>query len=67
MINSTPGYLSNQTDFTTLFTYKLRNFVDGVMKGTALKAPAEAGMMVQKMLDGVYRSADAGGKEVKID
>jgi hypothetical protein len=30
-----------------------------------LEAPGEAGMAVQKMIDGVYRSADAG-KEVKI-
>jgi predicted dehydrogenase len=67
MINSVPGFLSPNTDFTTLFTYKLRNFVDGVTKGTQLGAPAEAGLMVQKMLDGVYRSAEAGGKEVKID
>lgn len=67
MTNTVPGYLSAQTDFTTLFTYKLRNFVDGVLKNTPLRAPGEAGLMVQKMLDGVYRSAAAGGKEVKID
>jgi hypothetical protein len=31
-----------------------------------LEAPGEAGLAVQKILDGVYRSAEAG-KEVKID
>jgi predicted dehydrogenase len=67
MINVQPGFLSGKTDFQTLFTYKLRNFVDGCLKNTPLRAPGEAGLMVQKMLDGVYRSAAAGGKEVKID
>ncbi|HZZ42528.1 MAG TPA: Gfo/Idh/MocA family oxidoreductase [Tepidisphaeraceae bacterium] len=67
MINSAPGYLSPNTDFQTLFTYKLRNFVDGCIKNTPLRAPGEAGLMVQKMLDAVYRSAETGGKEVKID
>ncbi|HSV13995.1 MAG TPA: Gfo/Idh/MocA family oxidoreductase [Tepidisphaeraceae bacterium] len=66
MINSTPGFLSSKTDFHSLFISKLRNFVDGCMKDTALRAPGEAGLAVQKILDGVYRSADAG-KEVKID
>ena len=32
---------------------------------TPTEAPAEAGLAVQKMLDGVYRSA-AAGKEVII-
>jgi predicted dehydrogenase len=66
MINSTPGFLSNKTDFHNLFISKLRNWVDGCIKGTPLRAPGEAGLAVQKILDGVYRSAEAG-KEVKID
>lgn len=65
MINSVPGFLSSKTDFTSLFTSKLRNFVDACMKNTPLEAPGEAGMAVQKMIDGVYRSA-AAGKEVTI-
>lgn len=67
MTNTVPGFLPADTDFPALFKFKLRNFVDGVLKGTPLGAPGEAGLMVQKMLDGVYRSAEAGGKEVKID
>jgi len=66
MINSEPAYLSKKTDFPSLFISKLRNWVDGCTKGTELKAPGEAGLAVQKILDGVYRSANAG-KEVKID
>jgi predicted dehydrogenase len=66
MINSTPAFLSKDTDFTSLFRLKLRNFVDGVLHNKPLEAPGEAGLAVQKILDGVYRSAESG-KEVKID
>jgi predicted dehydrogenase len=48
-----------------LFYTKLRNWVDGATKNNPLEAPAEAGLAVQKMLDGIYRSA-AAGKEVAI-
>jgi predicted dehydrogenase len=65
MVNVSPGFLSSKTDFTSLFTLKLRNWVDACLKGTPLEAPGEAGMAVQKMIDGVYRAAEAG-KEVKI-
>jgi predicted dehydrogenase len=66
MINSTPAFVGGSGDFPYLFKLKLQNFVDGCLKGTPLRAPGEAGLMVQKMLDGVYRSA-AAGKEVTID
>jgi predicted dehydrogenase len=66
MTNTVPSFLSNKTDFHNLFISKLRNFVDGCMNDTPLRAPGEAGLAVQKILDGVYRSAEAG-KEVKID
>jgi predicted dehydrogenase len=64
MVNEHPGFLPG-TDFDKLFTIKLRNWVDGILRGTTLEAPGEAGLAVQKMLDGVYRSA-AAGKEVAI-
>jgi predicted dehydrogenase len=66
MINTVPAFLSSKTDFHSLFICKIRNWVDGCLKGTPLRAPGEAGLAVQKILDGVYRSAEAG-KEVKID
>jgi predicted dehydrogenase len=66
MINAVPGWISPKTDFNTLFEYKLRNFVDACLKGTELLCPGEAGLAIQKILDGVYRAADAG-KEVKIN
>ena len=53
-------------DFSALFSLKLRNWVDAILHGTPLTAPGEAGLAVQKILDGVYRASDAK-KEVKID
>ena len=67
MVNDTPAFTGSSTDFPYLFKQKLRNWVDGATKGTPLRAPGEAGLAVQKMLDGVYRSAAAGGREVTID
>jgi len=65
MVNEVPGWISTKTDFGALFASKLRNFVDACLKDTPLRAPGEAGLAVQKMLDGVYRAAEAG-KEVPI-
>lgn len=65
MVNSTPFYVGKDTTFEQLFPLKLRNWVDGCTKGTPLEAPGEAGLAIQKMIDGVYRSA-AAGKEVPI-
>lgn len=66
MINSTPAYTGPAADFNYLFKLKLRNWVDGCLHDKPLMAPGEAGLAVQKIIDGVYRSA-AAGKEVKID
>ena len=65
MTNYAPQYTGDGA-FDTLFTYKLRNWLDGCLYNKPLEAPGEAGLAVQKILDGVYRSAEAG-KEVKID
>ncbi len=65
MINSKASWLPS-ADFGALFVKKLQNFADGCLLGTPLRAPGEAGMAVQKMIDGIYRSA-AAGHEVTID
>ena len=65
MVNETPAFLSSETDFPALFKLKLRNWVDGCLNNSPLTAPGEAGLAVQKILDGVYRAAEAG-KEVGI-
>jgi predicted dehydrogenase len=66
MTNETPAFLPGQDGFLGLFTKKLRNFVNAVTTASPLTAPGEAGLAVQKILDGVYRSAASGGKEVLI-
>jgi predicted dehydrogenase len=66
MMNDKPAFLPAEGGFGGLFARKLRNWIDGATKNTPLRAPGEAGLAVQKILDGVYRSADAGGKEVAI-
>jgi predicted dehydrogenase len=65
MVNESPGWISPKTDFQTLFQYKLKNFADACLNDRPLRAPGEAGLAVQKILDGVYRSA-AAGREVEI-
>ena len=66
MVNLTPAYVGPNADFDYLFAQKLRNWVDGCTKNTPLMAPGEAGLAIQKMIDGVYRSAKAG-REVTIE
>ena len=65
MVNESPSYLPT-VDFPGLFDLKLRNWVDGILHHKPLTAPGEAGLAVQKILDGVYRSAEAG-REVTIE
>jgi predicted dehydrogenase len=65
MVNENPAFVGTNTDFASLFVLKLRNFVDACLRNSPLRAPGEAGLAVQKILDGVYRAADAG-KEVAI-
>lgn len=65
MMNMKPHYVGDKTSFDNLFVVKLGNWVNACMKNTPLEAPGEAGLAVQKMLDGIYRSAEAG-KEVVI-
>lgn len=66
MVNISPAYLP-VTDFAQHFDLKLRNFVDHVLYDKPTMAPAEHGLMVQQMLDAIYRSAENGGKEVLIE
>lgn len=61
MMNSTPAFVPK----VEIFPYKMRHFVDVCLNDRKCEAPAEHGLMVQKMLDGIYASAEAG-KEVKI-
>jgi predicted dehydrogenase len=65
MVNESPAYVGAKTDFPYLFARKMRNWVSACLNDTPLMAPGEAGLAVQKILDGIYRAAEAG-KEVAI-
>ena len=62
MMNMTPGYVPN----VDAFEAKMKHFVDVCRDGKPNMAPGEHGLMVQKMLDGIYASAEKG-KEVTIE
>ena len=62
MINATPTFLPK----VDVFEAKMRNFVDTCLYDKPSMAPGAHGVMVQKMLNGLYASAEAGGKEVAI-
>ena len=52
MVNETPGWISPKSDFPTLFSYKLRNFVDACLKNTALENRiVEQRLVASKELD----------------
>jgi len=64
MLNTTPTWVGAD-GFGENFQKKMRNFVDHTLHGKETDAPAEHGLMVQKMLDGIYAAAEAG-HEVEI-
>jgi predicted dehydrogenase len=61
MINASPAYIGNWD----IWEYKMKHFADVARGERKNEAPAEDGVAVQKMLDGVYAAAEAG-HEVKI-
>ena len=65
MVNTEPGWLP-KSGFESTFGAKLRNFVDHVLYNKPTLAPAEHGLMVQKMMDAIYLSAEKG-REVDIE
>ena len=64
MMNAQPTWLPSGPAASP-FAAKMRNFVEHCLYDKPTLAPAEHGLMVQKMLDGIYASA-AKGAEVKI-
>ena len=64
MVNIVPAHLGSDA-FGDHFEAKMRNFVDHCLHDKPTLAPAEHGLMVQKILDGLYESAEKG-KEVAI-
>jgi predicted dehydrogenase len=55
MMNMSPAYVPKVDPFE----YKMKHFVEVCRDGRTNESPGEHGLMVQKMLDGVYASAEA--------
>ncbi len=66
MLNAQAGFLPD-TGWDGVFVRKIQNLVDHILRKTPLRAPGEEGMKVQKIIDGIYRSAAKKGAEVKIN
>ena len=64
------GYMTNQTfdaptsldsiSFDELFAREINHFTDCVLGKAECKAPAEDGVVVMRILDGIYKSAETG-------
>lgn len=65
MIDKSPGWLP-ETSFQSTFERKMDNFVEHVLLDEQTLAPASDGVAIQRMLNGLYRSAERGGKELKV-
>ena len=65
MVDKSPGWLPNAA-FDGMFARKMHNFVEHCLYDKPTLAPGEDGLAVQRMLDGLYRSAESGGREVEI-
>jgi predicted dehydrogenase len=61
MFNLTPAFQAKSDMFET----KMRNFVNTALYDQPSPSPAEHGLMVQKMIDGIYASSESG-REVEI-
>jgi predicted dehydrogenase len=64
MMNIQPGWME-ATGWDAQWAAKINHFVEVVRDGRHNEADAEQGVMIQKMLDGVYASAESG-REVTI-
>ncbi len=61
MVSTKPDFLPK----IDAFQVKMRGFVDTCLYNKPTEAPGEAGQMIQKMIDAIYKSAETG-REVKI-
>ncbi len=67
MVNSKAGWLPTQEDtYPNMFYHKLKAFGDAIRFGKPLTANGEEGLAVQKIINGLYSSAEQGGKEFLI-
>lgn len=65
MMNITPAFMG-RVGWDEIWDVKMKHFVEVCRDGRKNESPGEHGLMVQKMLDGVYASAQKG-REVEIE
>ena len=65
LVDLSPGP-NPSLDIDAAFRAEIDDFVNAVQNGTPVKAPAEDGVLLMKILDAAYESARTG-REVKID
>ena len=65
MVNSKADFLPDNK-WPADFVSKLSDFINAIRTGAPMTSPGEEGLVVQQILDGIYRSAAKGGKEVAI-
>ena len=68
------GYMANveltaptALSFSGLFQNEINHFVDCVINGTPCRAPAEDGVVLMRILDGIYESARTGHEVILED
>ena len=61
MVNITPDFVPKSNEWDV----KMGDWIESIRTGKTPSAPGEHGLIVQKMLDGIYRSAETG-REVEI-
>ena len=64
-VNITPAGGGASFRFTESFNAEIAHFIDCVQHGVPCRAPAEDGVILMKMIDAIYKSAETG-HEVEI-
>ena len=64
-VNITPAGGGASFRFTESFNAEIAHFIDCVQNGVPCRAPAEDGVILMKMIDAIYKSAETG-HEVEI-
>ena len=64
-VNITPAGGGANFRFTESFNAEIAHFIDCVEHGVPCRAPAEDGVILMKMIDAIYKSAETG-HEVEI-
>ncbi len=63
LVDVTPAH-NTALSFDGLFENEIAHFVDCIVNGTECKSPAEDGVELMRIIDGIYRSAKTGREEI---